>query len=366
VSHLTPDVLAAWMDGTLSGGERSAAEAHASDCAHCQALLATMARIEPAATRAPWWSMSGIRWLVPAAAAVMVAIIVSLLPFVQRGHDTAVPEPKAQPVAGTRSAEPTAEKPSAEPSTRTEAPATLDELRAERQAKPEDTKALRQKSKDFARSTAENAPSKVGALQDRADKRDANAVVPESAAASAASALPAAPPAAGASQTATPSNAAAPAQPEPATAPSVQESVRVTSDDALKKTAPRAAMSAAGVRPLEVVSPERSYRWRAVSPGSILYSMDGGVSWRPTSASAGMAMHAGSAPARNVCWLVGESGTVLLTTDGQNWRVRPFPERVDLTDVQATDARTATVTTANRRRFATTDGGATWSPLQEN
>jgi hypothetical protein len=44
----------------------------------------------------------------------------------------------------------------------------------------------------------------------------------------------------------------------------------------------------------------------------------------------------------------------------------PFPERVDLTDVRASDARNATVTTANSRRFATSDGGATWSPLQEN
>ena len=57
---------------------------------------------------------------------------------------------------------------------------------------------------------------------------------------------------------------------------------------------------------------------------------------------------------------------MLLTTDGQNWQVRPFPERIDLTGVNATDGRNATVTTASRRRFATADGGATWSPLQEN
>jgi photosystem II stability/assembly factor-like uncharacterized protein len=117
---------------------------------------------------------------------------------------------------------------------------------------------------------------------------------------------------------------------------------------------------------MDVISPERSYRWRAVAPGSILYSMDGGLSWRSSTTGTSVALHAGSAPSRSVCWLVGQAGTVLLTTDGQNWQVRPFPERVDLTDVSARDAQNATVTTATSRRFATTDGGATWSPLQEN
>ena len=40
-----------------------------------------------------------------------------------------------------------------------------------------------------------------------------------------------------------------------------------------------------------------------------------------------------------------------------------FPEKVDLVAVQATDAKTATVTTSDGRRFSTTDGGATWSRL---
>jgi len=94
--------------------------------------------------------------------------------------------------------------------------------------------------------------------------------------------------------------------------------------------------------------------------------MDGGTNWRSSSTGTSVALHAGSAPSRNVCWLVGQAGTVLLTIDGQTWQVRPFPERVDLTDVRASDARNATVTTADSRRFATSDAGATWSPLQEN
>ena len=66
---LTPDVLAAWMDGTLSVAERSAAEAHAADCAHCQAMLAAIALTAPAPPRRVWWTAPAVRWLVPVGAA---------------------------------------------------------------------------------------------------------------------------------------------------------------------------------------------------------------------------------------------------------------------------------------------------------
>jgi photosystem II stability/assembly factor-like uncharacterized protein len=52
---------------------------------------------------------------------------------------------------------------------------------------------------------------------------------------------------------------------------------------------------------------------------------------------------------------------VLLSVDGTTWQARSFPETADLVAVQAADARTATVTTSDGRRFSTTDGGATWS-----
>jgi photosystem II stability/assembly factor-like uncharacterized protein len=69
---------------------------------------------------------------------------------------------------------------------------------------------------------------------------------------------------------------------------------------------------------------------------------------------------AGSAPARDVCWIVGRAGLVLLSNTGTAWQRRPFPEAADLTAVRAIDARTAVVTTADGRQFSTADGGATW------
>ena len=70
---------------------------------------------------------------------------------------------------------------------------------------------------------------------------------------------------------------------------------------------------------------------------------------------------AGAAPSSNVCWLVGRSGAIILTIDGRAWRRIKFPEPADLVAVTASDARTATLTTADGRQFATTDGGRTWT-----
>ena len=68
----------------------------------------------------------------------------------------------------------------------------------------------------------------------------------------------------------------------------------------------------------------------------------------------------GSAPSSDVCWLVGNAGVVLLTTDALAFRRLPFPEQVDLILVIAKDARVAAVTTVDGRVFETVDAGLTW------
>jgi hypothetical protein len=69
---------------------------------------------------------------------------------------------------------------------------------------------------------------------------------------------------------------------------------------------------------------------------------------------------AGSAPSAAVCWIVGRAGTVLRSTDQRTWQRLTFPLMVDLTSVNATDARSATVATLDGRTFSTTDGGTSW------
>lgn len=78
-----------------------------------------------------------------------------------------------------------------------------------------------------------------------------------------------------------------------------------------------------------------------------------------------MVLTAGSSTSRDVCWIVGRAGIVLVTTDGATWQRHPIPEAADLTAVRAIDARTATVTTADGRQFATADGGITWTPIRQ-
>jgi photosystem II stability/assembly factor-like uncharacterized protein len=112
-----------------------------------------------------------------------------------------------------------------------------------------------------------------------------------------------------------------------------------------------------------IASPDRDWQWRIVD-GEVEQTHDAGRTWQPPALGATHAVRAGAAPAAHVCWLVGARGVVLLTTDGTTWRRIAFPEPLDLVAVQAGDAARATVTTATARRYATTDGGQTWTLVQ--
>ncbi len=119
--------------------------------------------------------------------------------------------------------------------------------------------------------------------------------------------------------------------------------------------------------PIVVLSPNPNQRWRIVnSPqrvvSTIEYSTDGGTTWTAQQIAERTKVTTGMSPSPSVCWMVGPQGTVLLTPDGRTWQQLVFPEAVDLVAVRATDAMNATVTAADGRTLATTDGGATWTP----
>lgn len=77
VGCLDAETLAAWVGGGLPAVERAAAEAHAADCARCQALLAAMIRTEPesAAVESWWRTAPTLRWLAPLTAAAAAALL---------------------------------------------------------------------------------------------------------------------------------------------------------------------------------------------------------------------------------------------------------------------------------------------------
>ena len=112
----------------------------------------------------------------------------------------------------------------------------------------------------------------------------------------------------------------------------------------------------------DVVAPDNSVRWQVDNSHVVLRSDDNGATWTISyTAGANVELTAGASSSPTVCWFVGRAGAVILTTDGRQWRTVTFPERTDLVSVTASGTRSASVTTADGRIFATADGGATWT-----
>jgi hypothetical protein len=346
---LDAETVAAWMDGGLDAAGVAAAEAHASTCERCQALLATVAKTLPADVgHAPAGARLWKWWLAPLAATAAAVTIWMVVP------QTPMQTP-AQPPAATAPARDVAEAP-ATPQPQP-APASAreqsGELRRDKPAEPgaqatvPATPAPPATVSDFRRNvpapaaeegkatlaadadTAASARERSGELRrDEQAKREENSVR-----------------AAEMRQAAEPAAAAERAREAPAE-PSVGAVTQLR-----KQTGP-----------LQIVSPDPNSRWRAL-PGVVERSEDGGRIWIPVRLGAKEEVIGGASPRPLVCWLVGRNGLVLLATDGTNFTRLPFPESVDLVAVSSPEPRIATVSTADGRVYRTDDGGRTWRIL---
>jgi hypothetical protein len=336
------EVLAAWTDGALEGRELAMTREHVAGCVSCQATLAVLARTAPPeATPVPWWQrMPSVRWLVPVAATATAIVIWVAVPreeYMRPAQETTVARdatalqaesPQSAAQAKEAIAEDTANR---APQVALRSPATPPaELRLDAEEKA--------------------ATGDVAERQDAAPPaREQAAVVPsEQTAETAAGAL------------ARREAAAPPAAPPP---PSAQPAAPTPAQVSGFGTARRRVFSTLAVQPVLVVSPGTMLRWRIGRAGSVDYSTDAGRTWeaRPTGIDADLV--AGASPSGTVCWIVGRTGTVLLTINGTDWRRVTSPTTLDLTGVEATDTRTAIVTAANGQRFRTVDGGVTWQSL---
>jgi Putative zinc-finger len=316
-SCLDAETLAAWVDGGLSKAELERAQVHVSDCARCQALMGTLARIESAApvsvvepTAGQAW-MRWLTWLAPlTAAAVAVAVWVAVPTSVSHQTPLALPAPSGQ-------------RPAAEAKTKISEPAAHAAVSAEPAAAPAQAPAaeaapMRAQDADRRADTSFRAEAELDSLK----KQEASSL----------GAVAAAPPAE--AQAAPAANAVAPAQ---------------------------AARLREMAAPLEIAPPGAGVRWRIA--GTVLQrSSDAGATWETTATGVSTELTAGASPAPGVCWVVGRAGVVLLTIDGASWRRLPYPEITDLSSVRARDARSASVTTADGRIFSTSDAGLTWVP----
>lgn len=310
------ETLAAWAEGGLDAAQMAAVEVHVSSCGRCQAIVGAAARSAPVIApvistnpfRFPRWALAPLA----AAAAITIWMVVP--------QDTIQAPPTPAPVAIQRE-ESAAKKDRDAPARDAAIKAQQNERSVASEAPPPVAPAG--KIPEGKRERGQDAP----AFEDRRQR-------PEERTADALGAVAAAPP--------RQETVAAPAAPAaPAAEAMLQKSARL------------------GAATLEIVSPDPSSRWRIVN-NSIERSEDGGASWVPIRAPGGETFTGGASPARSVCWLIGSNGLVMVAADGVAFARVPLPEPVALTAIAAADARTATVTTADGRRFRTGDSGRTW------
>jgi Putative zinc-finger len=327
------NTLAAWADGTVDRKTKARIEAHAADCAWCQALLAAMVRTEPPVETAPAWSWRTLAWLVPVTSAAAALLVWTIVPK----QPTPI-ERNEKPAAGQIAA-----APPFTPVTRAEPPAPAP---APTKETPRDAK--RDQVKDALKSVVPSAAERNALAKPEA--RTPAETAPTTAANESVQLSP--PPPAGAGGTLDSARRASPNLAPAAPAPQAQSAA----------AAKAFAVTVAGATPAKViVSPNPASRWRIVS-GGVEHSADGGSTWEPQQTGSTVTLTAGSAPSSSVCWLVGPGGAVLLSTDGGTWRRVTFPESADLIAVSATDDKTATVTLAGGQTRRTTDAGLTWQP----
>jgi len=354
------DVLAAFVEGGLSATEQSALDAHSANCGRCQEALAVLSHDSPhieADAAAPesgwftWVTRPRLRWLVPiSAAATVAAVFFATRPLIA----------------------PEGEMPGTEVARMAQAPAPPAELPGAGAGVPdEQSAAVPQKGqlagpperRETARAQADVPPPTLAGQAVPDKKALAEAVADQ---------VPAERAAADEQRTRA---VAEPVAPQIATAPTAASAptkgaaaAKIPAADAMRAM-PATAQTREEMRRLEPVAtvmaaPDGRVRWRLGPGGRIWQSTDAGSTWHWQPADVSADLVAGSAPSATTCWAVGTGGSVLLTVDGQRWTLLPFPLRVDLAAVQATNDRIATVTTRDGRRFETLDAGRNWSPRQ--
>ena len=385
-----PETLAAWMDGSLSGDNLARAEQHASDCARCQAMVASMARTAPVADPRPWWRTVTASWLVPVAAAATALV---LWVAVDR-QGTAPSPPVSMPHAERIEApDPAGAALSQDPGDARASAAIPRERYSDRTA---DSLEPRLPSAEVAEPTPPARDSRGNAKLEKRDAavsdlqaRGRNAASPDqtafmstpSAAASASTpqrgvgasgaprsaSTPAPAPAASSQAAASPPAAPAPSVLPYAAEAGSQAGFRVGNGHhgvlARRVAAGRQWSSRARVGGDCVAAARRS--GGASSPTGQYPALDRrrrdvdltiepcpGLSFlsRTENPSISPMLNAGAAPARDICWIVGSDGIVLLSTD-VSWQRRPFTEPVNLTAVRAVDGKAAVVTTEDGRQF---------------
>ena len=301
--------LAAYSDRSLAAAERERLETHFADCMRCQLVLADIARADESARDArataevPWYR----RWRIAIPALATVAAIVVFIAIRRPANE----EPRSDEAVAMAKRESPALEPAAP------APAAAPEM-------PE----------------VASAP---------------------------APAAPAPPPAPPASNEIAMNEAKAPAPAAPRA-----EAMGAFSSQTLHRQATAPAMSALAAAPgagagaaiggealVTIFPPDRSVMW-IIGKNGMVQRRDADGTMRVQHSGVSTDLVAGASPSAKVCWIVGHSGTIIRTTDGEHWERIGAPTTENLTAVSARSAHDVAITTARGQSFTTSDGGVTW------
>ena len=364
------ETLAAWVDEGLPTAEAAAVEMHLAECERCTAMVATFARTIPDAPVAEsLWTRWHLRWLVPLATAATVAAVWVLVPRPDSAQITTLgraPTTESQAAAVARAPQPTA---TTEKKEQEAPPALASSKPADAVAKREESPQALRQSTDERRADADQNAKRLQAAPlneaiavapppareaDRAEAKSAEAQTFSQPIPSANAVPPAAPaPAARASATAPAAEESARRAPAAAPSPALGASSTQARDAVVSRAREGAAI-------VEIASPNPMTRWRVVGAGQVERSTNGGARWEAAKLPESATLIAGSSPSPSICWLVGRTGSIYVTTDGLRFVRVPFPDRTDFVSIQATDGRRATVITIDGRTMRTDDQGATW------
>ena len=333
------EVLAAYLDATLTPAERDGVEAHAADCGRCALQLGTVVRLEdvsgaPQHARLRRWSPR-LAWMVPAVTAVLVGAVYVALP--SRGVAPA-PPPAQRPASDERA-----------------------ELKQREALNPPALRDLLEESNHRVlpppNTAAPNAKSLPSAARAPAPRTNAPPGESEEAPTEAASTRNSAAPdsALTTGELRRRSFGQSTAPPEADVRVDAGSADRTTRVEQLRATEKREDLRL----PLVVRSPDARVQWRVVEQ-AIQRSTDGGRTWNAEPAPPAEAITMGAAPSPEVCWLAGADGQVLRRSEDGTWvDVSPAP-RISIVRLDVSASLEAAVIRPDGTALKTADGGRTW------
>jgi hypothetical protein len=317
-----PDLLAAFVDGSLDRSERSSMERHASSCSRCaQILAATEASAQiPVAPVRPsiWTAWRTWQWVVPVATAVTVV-----------GVWVAVSRPGSQPAVA-----PAAEAPSSairtmpadnalreRPQQKLAVPANPAQVAEEREAKSIEQPNADAPSASLAIASppgSETTRLKREALESTAKLAKEEKRVPE------------------------------------APAVTARQEETASADRLNRERSFLSARADAAIVLVRTSNPQVLWRGRGQA---IERSEDGGATWT-LERSVSESIAGGSSPLPDVVWFFSRSGLVMRHTLA-GWIESKVPA-AGIVSLRATSGDRATIELVDGRVFETTDSGASW------